>query len=69
MTLKIEKDVTLTAGGLDIQTIRNACECARIYLEKHNFQSANPSYAGQFNTEEAERLDEFVSWFLENTSL
>jgi len=31
----IEKQVTITISGDEVQTLSNICECARVYLDQH----------------------------------
>ncbi len=68
MAVEIKKEVTVTMSGEHIHDLRNACECARIYLESHHWRPSSSSGAGQYLPVETRRLYDFITQIFDETS-
>lgn len=67
--LKIEKQITITIDGDNVQTLSSICNCARIYMERNSPGGYNwlrgEKGIGEFTKEETIAIGKFISQVFE----
>jgi len=59
--IKIEKEVTVTISGEDVETFRDVCNCGRIYLLNQNYKAFFPTVTGEYYPEKALAISDFIN--------
>ncbi len=67
--LKVEKEVTITISGNDVDTLSNICNCVRVYmgnfkLDGYNWRSGD-CVVGAYSGKEAYAIGEFIDKIFE----